>query len=179
MKTPEAIEKLKLTLGSVLLRETAFLNQYTVEVSKDNLIQVLLFFKEEVQPGYEVLMDLTAVDYLEPVQRTEIVYWLHNPTNLERVRVTSFIEREEKLPSVTHLWEGADWYERELFDLFGVRIEGHPDLKRILMPDDWEGHPLRRDYPLTEEPVEFKHGVKPKVPSDIIHVRKNQKYRQQ
>jgi len=71
------------------------------------------------------------------------------------------------------LWEGADWYERELYDLFGLYFDGHPDLKRILMPDDWKGHPLRRDYALTEEPVEFKHGVKPKVPSEVIPYVKN------
>lgn len=113
-------------------------------------------------------MDLTAVDYLQPIKRTKIVYWLHNPDNLERIRITVFAERDGELPSVVDLWAGADWYEREIYDLWGVHFKGHPDLKRILMPDDWVGHPLRKDYALTEEPVEFKNGIKPKVPSEII-----------
>ena len=132
------------------------------------------FLRMTLEAGYEVLMDLTAVDYLEPVKRSKIVYWLHNPVNYERIRVILFISREEKIPSVKDLWEGADWYERELFDMFGVHFDGHPQMQRILMPDDWKGHPMRRDYALTEEPVEFKHGVKPKVPSEIIHIRKKQ-----
>jgi NADH-quinone oxidoreductase subunit C len=116
------------------------------------------------------------VDYLEPEQYSKIVYWLHNPVTMERIRVVLCVKREETLPSVVSLWEGADWYERELFDMFGVQFDGHPDLKRILMPDDWVGHPMRRDYPLTEEPVEFVHGAKPKIPSEIINIRKKQKY---
>jgi len=162
MTTAEAVQQLK---KQIELVETHFAGETTLEVSRGGLKEALAFLKKA---GYAVLMDLTGVDYLLPEKRTKVVYWLHNPANYERVRVVAFAGRDETLPSTTDLWEGADWYERELFDLFGVRFEGHPDLKRILMPDDWVGHPLRRDYALTEEPVEFKHGVKPKVPSEII-----------
>lgn len=168
MKTSEAIEKLKESLGEAIVSEKVFHQQYTLEVRKELLKAVLAFLKNGPEMGYEVLMDLTGVDYLEPTKRTKVVYWLHNPTNFERIRIVLFVDRDEALPSVTDLWEGANWYERELWDLFGVHFEGHPDMKRILMPDDWRGHPLRRDYALTEEPVEFKHGVKPKIPSKII-----------
>lgn len=174
MKTAEAVSLLKSQFENIVVNEIIFHKQTTLEVMPYNLKKVLSFFKQIPNPGYEVLMDLTGVDYLEPVKRTKVVYWLHNPENFERVRITVFVEREETLPSVVDLWEGADWYERELFDFFGVKFEGHPDLKRILMPDDWEGHPLRRDYALTEESVEFKNGVKPKIPSEIIpYVKKN------
>lgn len=118
--------------------------------------------------GFRVLMDLTGVDYLSPEKRTKVVYWLHNPDTLQRTRIAIFAGRGETIPSVTSIWAGASWYEREVYDLFGVLFEGHPDLKRILMPDGWIGHPLLKDYALTEEPVAFKHGVKPEVPSVII-----------
>lgn len=174
MTTAEAVQQLKTRLSGAIVSEMEFLGETTLEVRKNNLREVLGFFKQE--QGYETLMDLTGVDYLEPEKRTKVIYWLHNPTNLQRVRVIVYAARDEVIPSVTDIWEGADWYERELFDLFGVRFDGHPDLKRILMPDDWKGHPLRRDYALTEEPVEFKHGVKPKVPSEIIpNVKKERK----
>lgn len=178
MKTLEAIQELKSKYGPAILRESECCGQNTLEIRKENLIEMLSFLKQTPAPGYEVLMDLTGVDYLQPVMGTNVVYWLHNPTDFQRIRIVVFAHRDEALPSVVHLWEGADWYERELFDLFGVRFDGHPDLKRLLMPDDWKGHPLRKDYPLTEEPVAFKHGVKPKVPSEIIHIRRSQKYPQ-
>lgn len=165
MKTAEAVEHLKSTLSHALLSETEFMGETTLEVGKEHLIAVLTSLKDS---GFEVLMDLTGVDYIHPFKKTKVVYWLHNPVNYQRIRVVLYAERNESLSSVTSLWEGADWYERELYDLFGVLFQGHPDLKRILMPDDWVGHPLRRDYALTEVPVEFKHGVKPKVPSEII-----------
>lgn len=125
-----------------------------------------------LKPSYSVLMDLTGVDYVKPEMRTKVIYFLHNPVSYEKMRVSVFVGRDGTLPSVVDLWEGANWYERELFDLFGIKFEGHPNLTRILMPDDWIGHPLRKDFPLRDEPVEFKHGVKPKPPSEIIpHVR--------
>jgi NADH-quinone oxidoreductase subunit C len=167
MKTVELLPRLKELLPDLILEEKEFLGEVTLQISKENLKRLLLTLKQTPDFGYEVLNDLTGVDYLEP-KRTQLIYWLHNPDSLERIRVTLYAEREELVPSVVDIWEGANWYERELFDLFGVRFDGHPNLKRILMPDNWKGHPLRKDYALTEEPVEFKHGVKPKVPSQII-----------
>lgn len=158
------VERLKSDLPHAIVEEILFANETTLHIKTAHLKEVFLSLKT----SYQVLMDLTGVDFLEPQVRTKIVYWLHNPSNLERLRITIYAARGETIPSVTDLWEGANWFEREIYDLFGVRFEGHPDMKRILMPDDWKGHPLQRDYPLTEVPVEFKHGVKPKVPSEII-----------
>lgn len=171
MNTAEAVESLKKELS---FEESQSLGEATLVIGKSDFKRALLFLKRQ---GFKVLMDLTGVDYLQPEKRTKVVYWLHNPDNLERLRVAVFAERDATLPTVTDLWEGANWFERELFDLFGVRFDDHPDLKRILMPDDWVGHPLRRDYALTEEAVEFKHGVKPKVPSEIIpNVKRHPKF---
>lgn len=158
------VDQLKSQLPHAIVEEIQFLNELTLHLDAHSLKEALSLLK----PSYQVLMDLTGVDFLEPKMRTKIVYWLHNPTNMERLRIVIYAARDEIIPSVTDLWAGANWFEREIYDLFGVNFEGHPDMKRILMPDDWKGHPLRRDYPLTEVPVEFKHGVKPKVPSEII-----------
>lgn len=162
MNRQEVIESLN---KSAIIQTLEFRGETTLEIKKDFLKEVLLAFKNA---SFRTLMDLTAVDYLEPKKQTKIVYLLHNPDSFERVRVILFIARNEELESVVDLYEGADWYERELYDMFGVNFQGHSDLKRILMPDDWEGHPMLRDYALTEIPVEFKHGVVPKVPSEII-----------
>ena len=158
------VDQLKSQLPHAIVEEIQFLNELTLQLDTHSLKEALSLLK----PSYQVLMDLTGVDFLEPKMRTKIVYWLHNPTNMERLRIVIYAVRDEIIPSVTDLWAGANWFEREIYDLFGVNFEGHPDIKRILMPDDWKGHPLRRDYPLTEVPVQFKHGVKPKVPSEII-----------
>lgn len=174
MKTAEIVQDLKEKYPQVILDEVVLLDQTTLIVAKEQIVELLTYLKQVPEPGYEVLMDLTGVDFLHPVKKTKVIYFLHHPINFQRLRLATFVEREQTLPSVTHLWEGANWYERELYDLFGVRFEGHPDLKRILMPDHWQGHPLRKDYALTEEPVEFKHDVKPKIPSKIIHPHRDQ-----
>jgi len=163
----QAVETLKEKFSESILNESICAGQTTVQVKKESLVDLLLFLKSDF--NFRKLIDLTAVDY---IKETKVLYWLENPTTLERIRIIVSVMRGEKLPSVIELWPGANWYERELFDMFGVGFLGHPDLKRILMPDHWVGHPMRRDYALGEEPVEFKYGVKPKCPSEIIpHVK--------
>ncbi|MBI3901132.1 MAG: NADH-quinone oxidoreductase subunit C [Chlamydiia bacterium] len=165
MKTQETVEKIKQTYADSVIEVINFKEQITVVAKQEKAKQVLKDLKES---GFETLIDLTAVDYIQPEAQTKVVYQLLNPTNYERLRVAVWAKRNQPIDSVTQLWAGANWYERELFDLFGVLFNGHPDLKRILMPEDWVGHPLRKDYPLTEEAVQFKNNVTPKVPSEII-----------
>lgn len=165
MDAVSACNQVKEKFGSAILKELEYCHQKTLEVSIDYLKEILSYLK---QSGYEVLMDLTGTDYIEPEKRTRVIYFLYNPSNYENVSIAIFAERFATIPTITDLWEGANWYERELYDFFGIRFAGHPNLMRILMPDDWDGYPLLKDYPLTEESVQFKHGVCPKVPSEII-----------
>lgn len=151
-----------------IIAETTAYGETTIDVKQEWIKEILHSLKTAPEPGYEVLIDLTATDYLYPAWRTKVIYFLYNPTSFQKLQIAIYVERMATILSVTDLWPGANWYERELFDLFGLHFEGHPDPKRILMPDDWQGHPLLRDYALTEEPVEFKHGRLPKVPSEII-----------
>ena len=102
--------------------------------------------------GFEVLLDVGGVDYLgrrPPEERFEVVYHLLDPGRLRRIRLkVPLPEARPELPTVSDVWPAANWAEREAFDLFGVRFVGHPDLRRLLLPEDWQGHPLRKDYPL-------------------------------
>ncbi len=165
MSLQDIISKFRNTNPTCRFDESVDHGQTSAIVNGDALLKTLSFFKQE---GFEVLMDLTGIDYLTPTERTKVIYWLHHPINFDRIRICVFVGRNESIPSVVSLWEGADWYERELFDLFGICFSGRTETTRILMPDNWTGHPLRKSYPLTEVPVEFKHGVMPKVPSQII-----------
>jgi NADH-quinone oxidoreductase subunit C len=112
--------------------------------------------------GLKMLADLTGVDYLEFTtfmpERFAVIYNLLEPVTGERLLVRVFVPDGEKLPSVTDLWGTADWHERETFDLFGLEFEGHPDLRKILTPEDLDGHPLRKDFPLGETPTLFREG---------------------
>jgi NADH-quinone oxidoreductase subunit C len=105
----------------------------------------------KVEFGFDMLVDITAVDYLEypdAVDRFGVVYCLLNTVSGERLIVKTFVNPpDQELPSVYVLWRGADWMEREVFDMFGITFTGHPDLRRILMPDEFTAFPLRKDYP--------------------------------
>ncbi len=103
--------------------------------------------------GHGRFVDLTAVDRLTREERFELVYLFNSLQTHTYLRLKTRTDAEA--PSLTPTIPGANWYERELFDLFGIRFVGHPDLRRIMLPDDWQGHPLRRDEPLGSEPVDF------------------------
>ncbi|MCC6179068.1 MAG: NADH-quinone oxidoreductase subunit C [Chloroflexi bacterium] len=103
--------------------------------------------------GYTRFIDLTAVDDMLTDPRFEVVTLLYSMAEHRWLRLKA--KTDERLPSITPLFAGANYYEREVFDLFGIVFDGHPDLTRIMMPDDWSGHPLRKDYPMGGEPVDF------------------------
>ena len=105
--------------------------------------------------GFEFLTDLTAVGYPARPERFDVVYHLYSFAANQRLRVKARTAEGVAVPSLTPLWRSADWFEREVYDLFGVTFEGHPNLVRIVMPDDWVGHPLRKDYPIGGENVQF------------------------
>jgi len=99
--------------------------------------------------GYNFFEDLTAVDWFPASPRFQLSYHILSHGYKERIRLRAMVEEAEPaVESITSVWPGANYYEREVFDLFGIRFEGHPNLRRIMMPDDWKGHPLRKDYPV-------------------------------
>ena len=109
------------------------------------------------QAGFRMFLDLAAVDYLHRHPRFEVVVTLIAPTEKVRLRIrVPLAGGDPVMPSLTGVFPGANFYEREAFDLFGIRFEGHPDLTRILLPDEWVGHPLRKDSPVGSVPVQFK-----------------------
>jgi NADH-quinone oxidoreductase subunit C len=112
--------------------------------------RVLRKLKEEL--GFDLLVDLTCVDYLhhrDARDRFGLVYLLANTQTSERITVRTFVnDPEPAVPSAVSLWKGAEWLEREVWDMFGIRFAGHPDLRRILLPEEFTAHPLRKDYPL-------------------------------
>lgn len=116
-------------------------------VEPGRIADVCRYLRDE--QGFERLSGLTSIDRYPMEPRFEIVYLLHSISRNIRLKLKVALPgADPALPTVTSVWEGANWYEREAFDLFGVRFEGHPNLKRILLPEEWEGHPLRRDFPV-------------------------------
>jgi NADH-quinone oxidoreductase subunit C len=132
--------------------------QLTLYIDSERIAQVCQAMRDGDSLRFELLSSLSGVDYLgTDDRRLHVVYELLSMTYRRRVRLESSVTAEDPhLPSVTQIYPTADWQERETYDMFGVIFDGHPGLTRILMPDDWEGHPQRKDYPLGGVPVEYK-----------------------
>jgi NADH-quinone oxidoreductase subunit C len=129
-----------------ILSGQSFLDQATYTVSLGVLYEVLLHLRDDAASDYDFLVDLTALDYLGDEKRFCLVYHLYSHKTKSLIRVRCGVAEGESAPSIISVWRTANWMEREVFDLFGVDFSGHPDLKRILLPDGWHGHPLRKDY---------------------------------
>ena len=134
----------------------------SIDVARDELLDVVRYLRDE--EGYDFLADWSAVDHLgqtEPDRRFLCAAHLASIREQRpRLRLRVWIpDGDETCPSLTGIWPTADFQEREMFDFFGIRFEGHPDLRRIFMPEEWEGHPQRKDYPLGGTNVQYEHGV--------------------
>ncbi len=124
-------------------------NQLYIEIEKKNLVDVTLFVKSDKDTKFRQLIDITAVDYPEETQRFKIVYLFLSHEFNQRIIISFFISENEVVDSLTSIFPSANWMEREVFDMYGVNFKDHPDLRRILTDYGFEGHPLRKDFPLT------------------------------
>lgn len=115
-------------------------------IAPDQIVNVCRMLKQT--GGFERLSAITGVDWWPTEPRFEVIYFLHSFPNNARLRLSVRLREDQQIDSVCPVWRGANWYEREVFDLFGIQFRNHPNLERIMMPADWEGHPLRKDYPV-------------------------------
>ena len=154
---PLVLEKLKEHHADALLAHDETRGTVVVVVRKEHAYAILEYLKTDPELAYTFLVDVTAIDNSRmeselmrfDYARFMVVYQLYSYQGQCRVRVkVPVYENDLSTPSVTGLWQGANWLERETYDMFGINFDGHPDLRRILMPDDFDGHPLRKDYPL-------------------------------
>lgn len=143
-----AVVKLKEKFATSIVDIVEFRGEVTVTVKRGDIIPVLSFLKQSLQ--FNLLTDVTAVDYLgKKEDRFMMVYQIYSISNKDCIRIKAPVpEADCRIQSATQVWRTANWLEREVFDLFGITFDNHPDLRRILMAPDWEGHPLRKDYPL-------------------------------
>ena len=165
MQIPAAkdpVATLKEQFSDAILNTRTFRDEITVVVGPEQLVAVLTYLRSTPGLIYNYLSDISAVDYYpdpptdERPERFGVSYHLYSMLYNRRIRVKVYVPEEEPLlPSVFSVWPAANWLEREIADMMGIEFDGHPDKRRLLMPDDWDGHPHRRDYPLGYETVQF------------------------
>jgi NADH-quinone oxidoreductase subunit C len=144
-----AVRKLRDTAPQAVAEVIEFKGETTIVVSASDLVRIARYLATEPALLFSFLSDISVVDRFPLEPRFEVNYHLVSLEKRARLRVKVRLPGgEPTVPSVTAIWPTANWHERENFDLFGIRFEGHPDLRRILMPDEWEGYPLRKDYPV-------------------------------
>ena len=152
LQTPldnELVKRFRDKFGATLLEATEDRKQAILTVERARLAEMALYLRDEEK--FDMLSDLTAVDWPKREKRFDVVLNLYSFARNERLRLKVHAADAEEVPSVVSVWPAANWQEREVFDMFGIVFSGHPDLKRILLPDEWQGYPLRKDYDILQQ----------------------------
>ncbi|MCI4667483.1 MAG: NADH-quinone oxidoreductase subunit C [Bacteroidia bacterium] len=135
------------TIQDFIIEVRGHAGEMTIEIKAEQIVQVLMVLKQEF--GFNYLVDITASDHYTDEKRFELSYNIVSHANGQRLRISAFVEEEEpKIASITGIWKSADWMEREAFDMVGIQFEGHEDLRRIYLPEDFQWYPLRKEFPL-------------------------------
>jgi NADH-quinone oxidoreductase subunit C len=145
----ELVKRLKERFGDAIREAWLDRKQAIVGVAAEKLAEIALYCRDEEK--FNLLTDLTAVDWPKRDKRFDIILNLYSFPKNERLRLKAHAGEGEKVPSVSGVWSAANWLERECYDMFGIVFDGHPDLRRILLPDAWQGHPLRKDYDILKQ----------------------------
>lgn len=158
------IDRIKQKFGDAITEAVATYGQQILRVKKASYIELCRFLREDEEFPFDMCADLTALHWPDRTgQEFDIVVQLYSVSKTRRLRIKTAVADAEDCPSVTSIWTGADWMEREAYDMFGIKFDGHPDLRRILLPEDWPGHPLRKEYPVeyrdnewTDKHIEYR-----------------------
>ncbi len=142
-------EKVAAAMPGAVLGSTLAFGELTLTVDPSRNVDVLKFLRDDPASQFVSIIDISGADYPQRERRFDVVYHLLSPKLNRRIRVKAMTDEETPIASATAVWPGADWYEREIYDLFGVLFVGHPDLRRILTDYGFDGHPLRKDFPMT------------------------------
>jgi NADH-quinone oxidoreductase subunit C len=152
----KAVQRLQNELGDDLLEVIRFRQQTTVLIDREAVVRAAQILRDDAELDFNFLAAQTAVDYWPEEPRFKIVYQLYSLSNKVFLGLNAMVPGDDPtMDTLEGVFPNANWHEREIFDMFGVTFEGHSDLRRILMPQDWQGHPLRKDYPLGYEEVQF------------------------
>lgn len=151
----EIADLLRETFPEVVKDVIEFRGEVTVVVEPSAILEVATFCRDHEELKFTQLSDLAGVDYWPEEPRFAVNYVLNSLPFTRTIRLKTYVSEGETIPSMTKVYPGANWPEREVWDMFGVKFDGHPDMRRILMPFDWTGHPHRKDYPLGYEEVQF------------------------
>jgi len=151
MKNNVTTNKLNARFLESIVETHSYRGDDTAIVKKEKLFEICTFLRDDEELLYNFMMDLTAVDYLGREPRFEVVYHLYSLTYNRRFRIKTLVSESEcSVDSIVPIWVSANWFEREVYDLYGIIFKGHPELRRILLYEEFQGHPLRKDYPINK-----------------------------
>ena len=144
----KAIERIQQQFPEAVVGRGDYRDQHWAQVRLDRLLEIARWLRDDPEASFDYLVDVTAVHWPDDPGPIELVYHLYSYSRNDRLRLKARIEEGASAPTLSGVWKAADWNERETYDMFGIEFEGHPDLRRILMPDDYTDFPLRKEFPL-------------------------------